>query len=175
MTGPDHPVERPVGTLAPGGRAMPPGRSVPGADRVVQRGRSKAYRPLPAEQRRAAFDDALAAYRRGDFFEAHELLEPAWMGTADPAERDLCQGLIKLAAAYVHAVRGNPVGVGTNLRGARGLIAASAAADPAGGGLDLPALVEAIDRRLERGPSAAISRPLEDAPTVVPSHAAGRH
>ena len=41
------------------------------------------------------------------------------MGTDDPAERDLIQGLIKLAAADVHGVRGNPAGVARNLEGAR--------------------------------------------------------
>ena len=41
------------------------------------------------------------------------------MGTDDPAERALLQGLIKLAAAYVHDVRGNPAGIRKNLDGAR--------------------------------------------------------
>ena len=86
---------------------------------VVERGRAKAYRPLPAADRRAAFAAGLAAYDRGDWFLAHELLEPAWMGTADPAERTLDSGLIKLAAAGVHATRGNPGGVRKNLVGAR--------------------------------------------------------
>ena len=72
---------------------------------ILQGGRAKAYRPIPAADRRRAFDAGIAAYDRGDFFEAHELLEPAWMGTADIAERDLLQGLIKVAAAYVHDVR----------------------------------------------------------------------
>ena len=74
---------------------------------VLQGGRLKAYRPIPAADRRRAFEAGVAAYDRGDFFEAHELLEPAWMGTDEPAERDLLQGLIKLAAAFVHGVRGN--------------------------------------------------------------------
>src|SRR5215210_4003995 len=91
---------------------------------VIQGGRAKAYRPLPEARRRAAFLAGVAAYERGDFFEAHELLEPAWMGTDDPLERDLHQGLIKLAAGYVHAVRGNPEGMLKNLRGARERLAA---------------------------------------------------
>src|SRR3989337_2120297 len=82
-------------------------------------GRAKAYRPLPEATRAAALEAGLAAYREGDFFEAHELLEPAWMGTDVPADRALLQGLIKLAAAYVHAVRGNPRGIVRNLEGAR--------------------------------------------------------
>jgi predicted metal-dependent hydrolase len=118
-------------------------------DRVVQRGRSKAYRPLTADARRRALRDGLAAYERGDYFEAHERLEPAWMGTADPAERDLYQGLIKLAAGYVHAVRGNPLGVANNLAGARERLAAVVEAGGPDGGLDLPAFVADIDAALE--------------------------
>ena len=38
------------------------------------------------------------------------------MGTPDLAERALLQGLIKVAAAYVHDVRGNPAGITRNLR-----------------------------------------------------------
>jgi hypothetical protein len=80
------------------------------ARRVMQGGRAKAYRPLPASERLAALHAGLEAFERGHFFLAHEHLEPAWMGTADPAERDLYQGLIKLAAAFVD-VRGNRAGV----------------------------------------------------------------
>jgi rhodanese-related sulfurtransferase len=90
------------------------------ATRIVGRdGRAKAYRPLPEAERTAAIAAGLAAYDRGDFFLAHEDLEPAWMGTADLGERAVLQGLIKLAAAYVHAVRGNPPGIQRNLVGAR--------------------------------------------------------
>src|SRR4051794_20968970 len=113
---------------------MPPGpddvaASTPGADpetprpprpgTIRQGDRDKAFRPLTIEQRRHAFDAGLAAYARGDFFEAHEELEPAWMGSDDLAERALHQGLIKVAAAYVHAGRGNPPAIVRNLEGAR--------------------------------------------------------
>jgi hypothetical protein len=137
--------------------------------RIVQGGRAKAYRPLPPEQRARALEDGLEAYDRGDFFLAHELLEPAWMGTADLRERELLQGLIKLAAAYVHAVRGNVAGVRKNLLGARSRLAAAAAgsdSEGAGGagarfGLDPTALVAAIDARL------AGSIDLDDAPIRI--------
>ena len=122
---------------------------------VLQGGRPKAYRPLPYAERRTAFLAGVAAYARGDFFEAHELLEPAWMGTDDPAERELHQGLIKLAAGYVHAVRHNPAGMAKNLRGARERLAAavalgvpSIAAFRDGTPLDVAALVGEIDARL---------------------------
>jgi hypothetical protein len=113
---------------------------------------------MPDAARMKALRSGLAAYRRGDFFEAHELLEPAWMGASDPVEREYHQGLIKLAAAYVHAVRGNPLGMTKNLRGARERLAQAAE----GGGpaivrtarpeldLDLADLVAAIDDRLAR-------------------------
>ncbi len=114
---------------------------------VLQGGRPKALRPLPEADRHAAFVAALAAYDRGDFFEAHELLEPAWMGTDVLPERELDQGLIKLAAAFVHAVRGNPAGVAKNLAGSRARLAAAAAA-AYDGGLELDSLITAIDDRL---------------------------
>ena len=154
------------------------------AGTVLQNGRAKAFRPLPPAARRHAFEEALAAYGRGDFFETHELLEPAWMGTDDPAERDLLQGLIKLAAAFVHGVRGNPAGIAKNLVGARALLAAAAGSPAARhSGLDLTALVAAIDDRLARfdvDPTRRFrrcSRPAKDRPPMmpprVPSVAAG--
>lgn len=116
---------------------------------VVRQGdRDKAWRPLTLERRRAAFDEGLAAYGRGDFFAAHEALEPAWMGTDDLAERALLQGLIKLAAAYVHSVRGNPAGIARNLEGARSRLEEAREDGRHTAGLDLNALMHDIDARL---------------------------
>jgi predicted metal-dependent hydrolase len=116
-------------------------------------GRAKAYRPLPAADRANAIAAGFAAYQQGDFFAAHEHLEPAWMGTDDLVERAWLQGLIKLAAAYVHAVRANPAGIAKNLRGARSRLAEAAVtaphvAVPGGSVLDLADLIAAIDLRL---------------------------
>lgn len=123
---------------------------------VLQGGRRKAYRPLPLAARRAALAEGIAAYEAGDHFLAHELLEPAWMGSDDPIERDIHQGLIKLAAAFVHATRGNPLGIAKNLRGARDRLVAAAGdhdglnvrLDRLGMDLDIPGLVAAIEDRL---------------------------
>jgi predicted metal-dependent hydrolase len=119
---------------------------------IEERGRRKAYRPMEPAARRAALDRALAAYERGDWFAAHELLEPAWLGSPDPAERALYSGLIKLSAAYVHAVRGGDAGVVKNLRGARDRLAEGASA-AAAIGLDAVALIGAIDERLDGDPA----------------------
>ena len=114
-------------------------------------GRAKAYRPLPEGARAAAVHDGLAAYERGDFFLAHELMEPAWMGSDDQAERAMTQGLIKLAAAQVHSVRGNPRGVAKNLDGALAWLRRAADAGLVGPeGIDLPALIRSIESRLSR-------------------------
>ena len=126
---------------------------------IIQAGRAKAYRPLPAADRQAALRDGLAAYDRGDWFLAHELLEPAWMGTKDLAERELLQGLIKLAAAFVHAARSNPAGVAKNLRGARDRIAAGRTAG-ALVGVDTDVLLDRVEAWLlsPGGPAIEIPR-----------------
>jgi predicted metal-dependent hydrolase len=113
---------------------------------------------MSATDRRKAIDAGLAAYARGDWFEAHELLEPAWMGTDDPPERDLLQGLIKLAAAYVHGARSNPAGVVKNLRGARERLAAGGAfAERLN--IDARELLRRVDARLAGPDGPAIEIP----------------
>ena len=53
---------------------------------------------------------ALDEFNAGYFFESHETLEDLWMVTPWP-ERQLFQGIIQLAAAFVHLVRGEYPGV----------------------------------------------------------------
>lgn len=160
---------------------------------MVQAGRSKAFRPLPAAARAEAMARALEAFERGDWFEAHELLEPAWMGSDDLTERALHQGLIKLAAAGVHGVRGNPAGMARNLVGARAHLARAADAIAAQRGgddaepapaalgelgpvadLDLAALVAQVDAAiaavaaLPPGPERVPGSPRFASRTAVP-------
>jgi hypothetical protein len=115
---------------------------------VGEDGRGKVYRPLPEDVRIAAVRAGLEAYAAGDFFEAHEHMEPAWMGTADLAERNLIQGLIKVAAADVHAVRGNPAGIRRNLEGARDRLRSGVGGSITGVHLDVDGLLAALDARL---------------------------
>jgi len=59
--------------------------------------------------------------------------------------------LIKLAAGYVHAVRGNPIGLARNLEGARRHLATSGQLDPRlakAVGIELAELLAAVDDRL---------------------------
>lgn len=137
-----------------------------GARLLDPRGRAKAYRPLPRDAREAALAAYLEAYERGAFWEAHELLEPAWMGARDPLERELYSGLIKLAAAFVHGGRPNPPGVVKNLRGARERLAGVAAGGGPDAGLDLARLVASIDGalgELATGATAVAVIPLRSA------------
>ena len=121
-------------------------------------GRAKVYRPLPEDERIAAVTAGLEAYAAGDFFEAHELMEPAWMGTADLTERSLIQGLIKVAAADAHAARGNPAGIRRNLEGARERLRSGIGGSVSGVTLDVEALLSAIDARLAE--SADLAAPI---------------
>ena len=131
---------------------------------VVQAdGRAKAYRPLPEPERAAALRAGLEAYAAGDFFLAHEHLEPAWMGTPDPGERALVQGLIKLAAADVHRVRGNPRGVVRNLEGSLERLRLAASVHPSAPGdieIDVAGLVTAIEARLAVARRGAATAPI---------------
>jgi hypothetical protein len=127
-------------------------RSTTQPAKVIQGDRAKAYRPIPPEARRAALDAALVAWNRADWFEAHEQLEPAWMGTEDADERDLYQGLIKLAAAYVHGARGNAAGMAKNLAGAESRLRRVSVHRETIEGIAVQRLVEDICRRLpDRG------------------------
>ena len=53
---------------------------------------------------------AIDEFNRGCYFESHETLEDLWMVTPLP-ERTLLQGIIQLAAAFVHFARGEYPGI----------------------------------------------------------------
>lgn len=56
--------------------------------------------PHPEAQR------GLELFNQGDYFEAHEHLELAWMNSPSP-ERDLYQGLLQVGVGYFQIKRGN--------------------------------------------------------------------
>jgi predicted metal-dependent hydrolase len=56
------------------------------------------------------FYEALDQFNAGFWFESHETLEDLWMVTPWP-ERQFFQGIIQLAAAFVHFARGEYPGI----------------------------------------------------------------
>jgi hypothetical protein len=94
----------------------------------------------------AALREGIALYNRGEFFEAHEVLEEPWR-RLEGFDRDLYQGLIKLAAAFHHAGRGKPRSAFLLLRRAR-LQLAPLVGRP--GPVPLEALLREIEPWLDR-------------------------
>ena len=73
------------------------------------------HEPLPQP-----YLECIRLYNAGRHWHAHEALEDLWRATADPERRLFFQAVIQLAAAFVHAERGN-------MRGVRRLLAKSRA------------------------------------------------
>lgn len=57
-------------------------------------------------------------FNRGDYFDAHEVWEHLWQNT-DAADRRFYQGLIQVAVALYHAIRGNRIGASRLYNSAR--------------------------------------------------------
>jgi len=58
---------------------------------------------------RPELQQGIALFNEGAYFEAHEVLESAWMKAA-PADRFFLQAVIHMAVAWHHATQGNPPG-----------------------------------------------------------------
>ncbi|GAB4138288.1 DUF309 domain-containing protein [Thermopirellula anaerolimosa] len=71
------------------------------------------------EEQQRGLERGIIAFNRGEFFEAHEIWESAWLGSQGPV-RDFLQGLIQVSVALHHLSRGN-------LHGARSLLERAAA------------------------------------------------
>jgi predicted metal-dependent hydrolase len=116
--------------------------------------------------------EGVRLFNRGEFFDAHEVVEDLWHETAGP-ERNLLKGFIQAAVACEHHRRGNA-------RGRRSVGATAAAylrEYPARAhGLDVAGLVEGLDAflaRAERGeegpyPSARLDGPAAAAGSADP-------
>ncbi len=101
----------------------------------------------------ARIAEALALVRDGRGFDAHELFEELWRA-ADPAERDLYQGLVHVAVATYQDGRGNAVGRTRQLEKALRRLEPYA---PAYEGIDIAACSPGAARRLRR--STAVPTP----------------
>jgi predicted metal-dependent hydrolase len=83
------------------------------------------------------FRQALRLYERGAFFECHDMLEPLWLADRT-GFRLFYQGLIQLAAAFVHWQRGEMRGILKLLQASRAKLSQF---PPDTAGLDLPLLL----------------------------------
>ncbi|HEX9708752.1 MAG TPA: DUF309 domain-containing protein [Candidatus Thermoplasmatota archaeon] len=61
---------------------------------------------MDVERERQLMEAAVEHFNSGRFFESHEFWEDMWHEEA-PRERDFVQGLIQVAAGFVHFRRGN--------------------------------------------------------------------
>ena len=59
--------------------------------------------PLPAPYR-----EFFECFNRGEFFEAHEVLELLWLQDRQGPTGDFFKGLIQIAGAFVHFQKGRP-------------------------------------------------------------------
>ena len=66
------------------------------------------------------FQEGARLFNEGKYFEAHEAWELLWRRTPAGSEREVYQGLIQLAAACHHLVRGEAAGARGCLENARG-------------------------------------------------------
>jgi predicted metal-dependent hydrolase len=78
---------------------------------------------------------------RGEYFEAHEVLENLWRA-AEASERDFFQGLVHVAVAWHHAGRGNRPGYERQLAKAARRLGAYA---PVHRGVDVADLLDQIE------------------------------
>src|SRR5512146_1053421 len=53
--------------------------------------------------------EGLELFNQGEYFEAHEVLEAAWRAETGPV-RELYRGILQIAVAYYHLLRGNYIG-----------------------------------------------------------------
>lgn len=98
--------------------------------------------PEELDGRLDEFYRSLDEFNAGYFFESHETLEDLWVVTPWP-DRQLFQGVIQLAAAFVHYVRGEYPGVMKLLDASLDKLAEFA---PARFGVDVSALIRETER-----------------------------
>jgi len=149
---PDAPRYAPAAPLPP--RPFVPGRD-PHPRRDPAGSRCGAPEPPPGRPAARWRDDAswlhgVDLYHRGFLWEAHEAWEAVYFASADPADRDLVQGLIQLAAALLQRHRGIANGVRRLARAAAHRLRSAAvqSASPHLRGLDLAAIVADVERHL---------------------------
>jgi hypothetical protein len=92
------------------GRSQPTARAGDAATTGAPARNQPLLTPEQLADRLGEFYEAVAQYNDGYWFEAHETLEDLWLVTPWP-ERQFFQGIIQLAAAFVHFARGDYDGI----------------------------------------------------------------
>lgn len=134
---------------------------------------------LPAESLERAFVQARICYNLGLFFEAHEILEHAWLPLAKGPLRTFMQGIIQISVGFHHARRGSYAGAVNQLgKGLEKLGRTLAEApDPAAEAFRQP--VESVRNRLrEAGRERMVALSLCEIPPMtfdLPASLRGAH
>jgi|688.fasta_scaffold529647_2 predicted metal-dependent hydrolase len=66
-------------------------------------------KPVLSPEHEQKFQHGIELFNKREFFDCHEVLEEVWKHQPEP-ERQLTQGIIQIAVAYYHALRGNSAG-----------------------------------------------------------------
>lgn len=90
------------------------------------------------------FEAALEHWRRGEFWEVHEVLEPLWMRLSGP-DREFTHGVILLAAA-LHKAKSSPSGGWRNFQKALRHLEATS---PVHQGIRVTELIEGVRQALQ--------------------------
>lgn len=98
----------------------------------------------------SAYQDGIDLFNRGEYWHAHEQWEACWLRASEP-DSTFYKGIIQAAAALVHWQRGNPRGLQRNWQKSRLKLVTL---PPQMHGLDLAALIEAMDRFVQAGGQA---------------------
>jgi hypothetical protein len=94
---------------------------------------------------RAGFVTGIDLFNMGEYYAAHEDLESLWVRLEEGAERCAAQGLIQLAGAHIHRLKGRPVQSRKLYQSARKLLLEAAELD----WLDLSALLRDSDSLMD--------------------------
>jgi predicted metal-dependent hydrolase len=113
---------------------------------------------------RLALENYRRHFDRAEYFEAHEVLEELWLPVRRTSEGALWQGLIQLAAAFVHVQRSRPGPALSLLRSARQRLAGAEMEAP---GVDRSQAIQLIahwQAKLERALSQEVTQYLNQDP-----------
>jgi hypothetical protein len=103
-------------------------------------------------------------FNRADYFEAHEVLEAIWLPARRTDEGEYWQGLIQLAAAFVHVQRGRRGPALSLLRSAKRRLTAPNVVAAQIDAVGAARLADAWERRVASAPDADLPVLLRQTP-----------